>query len=220
MEQNQEKKRGCLFIGTIILLTFIITVAGTYWVVTQIIFKKRFEPVELSIKEQQKLDKKLAVFEGISQPASANTLDQNDGALQPEKYSEAGADRKIALSERELNGLLASNTDMAERFAIDLSSDLASGKLLIPLDPDFPIMGGKTLKVTAGMELAFRNDRPIVKLRGVSVMGVPVPNAWLGGLKNVDLIQEFGGGGFWKAFADGVEHISVDEGELIIQLRE
>ncbi len=37
-------------------------------------------------------------------------------------------------------------------------------------------------------------------------MGMPIPNAWLGNLKNVDLIAEFGGtGGVWKAFADGVE---------------
>jgi hypothetical protein len=52
-------------------------------------------------------------------------------------------------------------------------------------------------------------------------MGIPVPNAWLGNLKNIDLVQEFGGDqGFWKAFADGVEHIQVQNGQMVIKLKE
>jgi hypothetical protein len=45
--------------------------------------------------------------------------------------------------------------------------------------------------------------------------------AWLGNLKNIDLVQEFGSDkGFWQAFADGVEEIEVEEGELRIKLKE
>ena len=58
-------------------------------------------------------------------------------------------------------------------------------------------------------------------LKGVSVFGVPIPNAWLGNLKNVDLVAEFGGNqGFWKTFADGVETIQVTDGQLLINLKE
>ena len=210
---------GCLMIGAIILVTVLISTGLTIWVLTQYVFPKRFEPVELSQSEQQVLDRKLRVFEGFdSAPADGY---QSAGALQPEKYSEAGAERRIELSERELNGLLANNTDLAQKLAIDLSDNLASGKLLIPLDPDFPVMGGKTLKITAGMELAFRDQKPIVVLRGVSIMGVPLPNAWLGNMKNVDLVREFGGSeGFWKSFSEGVDNIEVSEGRLVIQLKE
>jgi len=219
MQQETEKKRGCLFVGGIMLLTIILSVGITIWVLTQYVFPKRFDPVELSTSEQQKLEDKLRVFEGFGNTDTVNNTDNN--SLQPEKYSEEGANRKIELSERELNGMLANNTDLAQRMVIDLSENLASGKLLIPLDPDFPIMGGKTLKISAGMELAFRNEKPIVVLRGVSVMGVPLPNAWLGNMKNVDLVQEFGGSeGFWKAFSDGVENVVVSEGRLVIHLRE
>ena len=224
MGQGEKNKRGCLFIGMVILCTMVVTVGVTYWVMTQYVFKTRFDPVRLSSSEQRELDRKLSIFEGLGtkeSDTSSNAGTSGGNRLQPEKYSEEGADRRIALTERELNGMLASHTDMAKRFAIDLSDNLASGKLLIPLDPDFPVMGGKTLRLNAGMELAFRDDRPIVKLRGVSIMGVPVPNAWLGGFKNVDLVREFGGDdGFWKAFAEGVEYISVAEGRLVIQLLE
>jgi hypothetical protein len=48
-----------------------------------------------------------------------------------------------------------------------------------------------------------------------------LPNAWLGGVKNIDLIKEFGTDqGFWKSFADGVETIGVVDGFLKIQLKE
>ncbi len=105
--------------------------------------------------------------------------------------------------------------------AIDLSDDLASALLLLPMDPEFPVVGGKTLKISAGVELSYKNGKPTVILRGVSLWGVPIPNAWLGNLKNVDLISEFGNDrGFWKSFADGVEYIEVKDGKLHIKLKE
>jgi len=61
----------------------------------------------------------------------------------------------------------------------------------------------------------------VVVLQGVSVWGVPMPNAWLGGLKNIDLIEEFGAAdGFWSAFADGIDDIRVEDGKLLLQLAE
>jgi hypothetical protein len=52
-------------------------------------------------------------------------------------------------------------------------------------------------------------------------MGVPVPAAWLGGLKNVDLVSEFGAGpGFWKSFSEGVDDIRVEAGRVRIKLKE
>ena len=52
-------------------------------------------------------------------------------------------------------------------------------------------------------------------------MGVPIPNAWLGGIKNIDLMQEFGGEpGFWQSLGEGVESIQVRDGELYVKLKE
>ena len=202
----------------VILLTAAVSIGVTFWVLTKFVFPQQFSPVELSETEQSSLDRKLLAFQGWS--ASTSSESQEPETLQPEKYSESDEKRYIELSERELNGMLASNTDMAQRLAIDLSRDLASAKLLVPLDPDFPIMGGKTLKLAAGLELAYTDQRPVVILKGISIMGVPVPGAWLGGLKNVDLINEFGDAGFWKAFAEGVELVKVENSKLIIKLKE
>jgi hypothetical protein len=92
---------------------------------------------------------------------------------------------------------------------------------LVPVDEDFPILGGQVIKVRAGLELSYKAGKPIVVVRGVSIMGVPIPNAWLGGIKNIDLVREFSAEeGFWKAFADGVEDVRVEEGHLQIKLKE
>jgi len=210
----------------IILATILITVGATYWTVRTYVFARDFKPVVLQQKEVAVLNKKLKKLGFSPEAGSENRIAEpvtkfdSEGRLIPEVYSEAGASREISLSERELNALLAKNTDLARRLAIDLSDNLMSAKLLVPVDQDFPILGGKTLRVTGGLEIAYENNKPIVVLRGVSIMGIPVPNAWLGGMKNIDLVKEFGTSeGFWKAFSDGVDNIHVEDGRLLISLK-
>lgn len=196
----------------IVLFTVLVTAGLTFWILRTWIFPSEFTPVRLSVKEEQVLERKLEQFDSLQAGRSP---------LEPEAYSEAGADRSITLTERELNSLLAKNTDLAKKLAIDLSDNLMSAKLLIPVDEDFPVMGGQILKVRAGMELAYRDNRPVAILKGVSVMGVPIPNAWLGGMKNIDLVQYYGNeAGFWKAFADGVENIHIEDGNITLLLKE
>lgn len=210
----------------IVVATVLVTAALTYWVVRTYVYARDFKPVELNLEEQRTLDAKLRTLGYEPGPAvppddRALSRETDEQWLRPERYDEAGARREVSFSERELNGLLANNPDLARRLAVDLADDLVSARLLVPLDPDFPLLGGKTLRVSAGVEMAFRDARPIVILKGVSIMGIPIPNAWLGGLKNIDLVSEFGDqGGFWKGFAEGVENIHVEDGHLKLELRE
>lgn len=199
----------------IVVITMAITLGVGYWAVNAYLFPAAFKPVQLSEKEQRRLDEKLQQLVTGAPPSAAPSR------LEPEAYSEAGASREIHLSEKELNALLSKNTDLASRLAIDLSENLASAKLLVHLDPDFPFLGGNTIKINAGMELRLLDGRPVATLRGVSVWGVPLPNAWLGNMKNTNLIEEFGqAGGFWQSIHEGVEELEVKEGELRIKLKE
>jgi len=231
IEQQPKPRRSGLHIFLIVLVTILVTAALTFWVIRTYIFPSEFKPVELSASEEQVLTTKLERLDTLQSQRTRGKLKAakrntdadtaEPGVLEPEAYSEVGADRSISLSERELNALLAKNTDLARKLAIDLSDNLMSAKLLVPVDEDFPILGGKILKVRAGMELAYTNNRPVVVLKGVSVMGVPIPNAWLGGLKNIDLVEYYGTeSGFWKAFADGVDSISIEDGNLTMVLKE
>jgi hypothetical protein len=208
----------------IVLATVLVTAAVTYWVVRTYIYARDFEPVELDAGERQTLNAKLRVLgydPAPASPADAAAPETDEQWLRPEVYSEVGARREVSFSERELNALVANNPDLARKLALDLADNLVSARLLVPLDPDFPILGGKTLRVSTGVEMAFRDARPVVVLKGVSIMGIPIPNAWLGGLKNIDLVSEFGDqGGFWQGFAAGVEDIRVEQGRLKVRLKE
>lgn len=230
IDQQTEPARGFSGrqVALFVLIAMLAAAALTFWAVRTYFYTSEFKPVSLSQKEQVALDGKLRglgleprdVMPDANRGVQEDRFDE-DGRLLAEPYSEVGASRNVSLNERELNAMVASSPEFARRFAIDLSSDLASAKLLIPMDPDFPVLGGKTIRVTAGLEVDYRNQRPVVILRGVSVMGVPVPNAWLGNFKNVDLVEQFGGDpGFWRSFAAGIESISVEDGRLELSLKE
>jgi len=196
-----EKKRGgCLRTLLIMLVTVVLAVVASVWVVKTYVFPSDFKPVELSADEERELAAKM-------------------GYLEPEAYSERPEDRTIRFSERELNALLAEHTDLAERVAIDLSKDLISAKVLIPLDEDLPVLGGKTLRAKTGLEIRMAGDRPEVILKGVTIWGLPLPDEWLGGLKNTDLAQEFGGG-FFGALFGGIEDMRVEDGKMVIRVKE
>ena len=219
-----QSRLGWLKLLGIVVVATVITTVATVWVITVYLFPTELKPVTLSAREEQTLTAKIERLDSLQKTnATRKEQSQSTGGipLKPESYSEDASRREIVLSERELNALLAKNTDLAKRLAIDLSGDLASMKLLIPLDENVPVFGGKTLKVTAGVELAYAGGKPVVALKGVSVWGVPLPNAWLGNLKNVDLVKEFGAGeGFWNAFAAGIDGIEIEEGRLRVKLKE
>ncbi len=212
---NEIPRRKFPLFLTVFLAVFLALV-GAFFVLKWVYFPTSFTPVTLSSQEETKLEQKLQVL-GISVAASSQTTSQK--VLKPEPYRELDANRKVAFSEDEINSLIAKNPQWANRLAIDFSDSLASAKLLIPLDPDFPLLGGQTLRINTGVDIKFINGKPSVRLEGVSLWGVPLPNAWLGNLKHVDLIEQYGAEeGFWQSFAQGIQHVSVEEGHLVIQL--
>lgn len=215
----------------IIAATMLVTAGLTFFIIRTYIFPSPLTPVSLNAKEEQQLDQKLtrlgwqveprsAVTASSGDSRAADSASENSDELTPEAYREFDADRQVTFSEKEVNSMIGRNPDFAQRVAIDFSDNLASAKMLIPIPDDFPIMAGEILRVNTGLDIHLdANRRPVVALVGVSLMGVPIPNAWLGNMKNVNLVGEFGDRGFWNAFADGVDDIQIRDGELSIKLR-
>ncbi|MGP1833667.1 arginine N-succinyltransferase [Shewanella frigidimarina] len=215
----------------IIAAMMLVTAGLTFFIIRTYIFPSLLTPVSLNAKEEQQLDQKLTQLGWQVEPRSAVTASSGDSRttdnvsadsdeLTPEAYHEFDADRQVTFSEKEVNSMIGRNPDFAQRVAIDFSNNLASAKMLIPIPDDFPIMAGEVLRVNTGLDIHLdANRRPVVALVGVSLMGVPIPNAWLGNMKNVNLVGEFGDRGFWNAFADGVDDIQIRDGELSIKLR-
>ena len=222
LQKTSEASTGFLTrrwpLWLVVLLTFLLTLFATLLAYRYYFAPSPFDPVELNARETQQLEKKL---EQLDSRRFNQRLATTTSPLTPRAYSEAGAERQLAFSEREVNAMLARNTDLADKLAIDFDDDLVSAQLLVPVDPGFPILGGKTVRVSAGLGLAYTNGKLTAILRGVSVMGVPIPSAWLGHLKNTDLISDFGSSeGFWQSFAAGISQLNVEQGQLSVTLAE
>jgi hypothetical protein len=206
-----------LAVGGVILCVALLLVA--IWVKRNV-YASKFTPVSLSQQEQEVLDSKLALLRD-SEPVPADKRRLPGKPLTPEPYTEEGAKREIRFTERELNALIANHPDTAEKVAVDLSNDLISVKLVLPVDEEVPLLGGKTLKIHMGLTVSYEGSSPVIALKGVSLGGIPLPNAWLGNLKNVNLLEQFGtDDGFWKIFSAGVRTIKVRQGHMQIRLEE
>jgi len=92
----------------------------TFWFVRSYLYADPLEPVTLSKKEQRKLDDKLVTL-GLNPvhvlPDARRSPDRfdADGRLIAERYSEQGSRRRVRLTEKELNALLASSPELASR---------------------------------------------------------------------------------------------------------
>ena len=202
------------------LLLIVVTIGVTLWVARTWLFPAPFEPVRLDAAEARVLDDKLARLGApLALPGSRPGTEADDGVARPEAYREDPAARTVRLTQRELNALLARDSDLAQRVALHLGRDTVSANVIVPIPADFPIMAGRNLRFTSGLGLRHEQGRAVVVLEGISVMGVPLPSAWLGGLKGKDLVAWYGGqDGFWRQFAAGIEQLRVEDGQLTVQL--
>ena len=210
-----KRRFGCLHVFLFIMAAVVVTVIVCFFAFRAYLFPRPFRPVTLTAREEAALQTKLERLN--VEGASPSPRPDKTATLEPEAYSETADARRIQFSEKELNALLAKNTDLADKVAIDLSPGLVSARILVPFDPDVPVIGGKTLRLKTGLSYSFVDGKPVLMLKGVTVMGVPLPNAWLGGLKNIDLIQQVGQKeGFLKILNDGVESLQIEDGGVTI----
>lgn len=136
--------------------------------------------------------------------------------------------RHLVITERELNGILHSNTDLADRVRIELREDTIRAGALIPFSDDALLFAGKTLRCKLTIRAYLdENKRLAVFITDVTVGGIPVPNAWVGDIKNCNLVaspdpadprQRAPGG--MNRFADGIRDFKISDKRIEIWLNE
>lgn len=190
------KRRGCLVPTLISIIVVLLVAIGLYfW------YNRPITPVQLSAAEKAAVEAKL---EAVQQPARPT-------------YEKGGKD--IVLTERELNGLLNENTTLGDKLKFELVAGAVHARFESDLDPDLPLVGGKRLKARARFFVNGDSKHPSLVLDDVTVWGVSLPNDWLGGLKNQDLLgQTLGTGNSGKL--PGVEELKIEDGQIRIKLAE
>ncbi|HMO51325.1 MAG TPA: hypothetical protein PKE26_08845 [Kiritimatiellia bacterium] len=207
-----KKSWGCLHVLLALIVLLLAAILGSMWWVKRNAYASSFTPVILSEAGQATLDAKLNAVD----PSTAVFGGGMAGGI----YEESDERRRLVFSEDELNAVLAKDPDLAQKVRFRLSERLVSVQVLAPVDPEIPVLGGKTLKFSIGLELAYTNEAPVIAVRGISIGGIPLPAAWWGDIKNKNLVDPFvGAGGFWDLFSRGVEYLDVQDGRFVLHLK-
>jgi hypothetical protein len=221
---------GC---GTflVLILVIIVTVITTLWWL-----QRPIKPVVLTAAERSVVDQKLQRMGGgnplanpSGAPASARAvvpdmekppvpLRTPAASSEPDRPYVPGA-KVFKLTERELNGLLNANTDLGKSVRLEFARDAINAYLVVPIPEDFPIGGGKMFRARGRFGLSLGNGGvPYAVLEDITVFGLSLPKAWLGGLKGQNLLGQAMGERPGSPLLQGIKSLRIEPGALVIEL--
>jgi len=208
--------RGLVIVGIVIVAVLLVVL----W------YNRPIRPVVLTEPEKVVVEEKLAAMQATAE--EAETLPAQDGIATPvEDGNTPPADaefdlpgkREIAFTDRELNGLLNEHTELGEQISFQFTPGKVLARIAAPLPDDIPVIGGTTMRARASFSVDVSGPSPMLALDDFSVWGVSIPNDWLGGIKNVNLLEEAFGVEEGQGIP-GVESLTFEKGRLLIRLKE
>ena len=216
------------------LLLIVATVAITIWWI-----QRPIKPVVLSAREKAEVDQKMQRLQAGNPPAppvapgsrTGNTTDHvrqpvtssSGGEIQsevPQRFYVPGG-KVVKLSEREINGLLNENTDLGKSVKLEFDQDAINAYLAVRIPQDFPIGGGRMFRARGRFRVSLGNGgKPYAILEDVTVFGISLPKAWLGGIKGENLLGEAMTGNNQAPVLKGIKSLRVEPGALILELED
>jgi len=191
----------------LVLVALVLLGGGLWWW-----FTRPIQPVELTAQEKTVVEEKIAAIQHAEPAKPAASPASSEPVYERGK-------KEIVLTEREINGLLNANTDLGRTLSFQLGTDAVLARIETPLDPDLPIVGGRTFKARARFLVGESSGQPSFIIDDLTVWGISLPNEWLGGLKGRNLLGEILGMG-GTGNLPGVESFAVRPGQLTIKLAE
>jgi hypothetical protein len=232
-----RKKRPLVLYGCgaflLLLVVIVATVAITIWWL-----QRPIKPVVLSPQEKTAVETKLQRISGDRPSSSTSSATRTpvptEGSFtspvtRPSSHDLPEPDRPyvpggkvLKLTEREVNGLLNENTDLGNSVHIEFGKDAINAYVVVPIPKDFPIGGGKNFRARARFALSLTKDgEPYAILEDVTVYGLSLPKAWLGGLKGQNLLADAAGhrknGG---PILQGIKSLRVEPGALVLEVED
>ena len=201
-----------LIVLAVILVCCGLTAAATAWWVKRNVYASPLHPVSLSQAEQKVFDEKIGVLTGASEaPKDEKTPEQ--------RASEA--ERTLVVTDKEINAFLAKQ-GIGEQVKVELAVGNIEATVLVPVDKDVPLFGGKTLRLKLALTGKMGEDqKPAFRVTDISLGGVPLPNAWLGDLKGVNLLaSNVESDPVVKRFLAGIREFEIKGGSIRVLLNE
>ena len=127
----------------------------------------------------------------------------------------------LRLTEREVNGLLNENTGLGQSVRLEFDQDAINAYLAVPIPKDFPIGGGRMFRARGRFQISLGNGgKPYAVIQDVTVFGLSLPKAWLGGLKGENLLSDAMGQRNGGPVLRGVKDLRVEPGALVLEVQE
>ena len=173
--------------------------------------QRPIKPTVLTEAEKTTLEQKLQ-FVGHTSPEAAEA--------EPDRVYVPGSN-VVQFTEREVNGLLNDNTDLGQTVRLEFGRDAINAYIAAPIPEDVPMLGGKMFRARGRFILSLSsNQAPMAILEDVTVYGVSMPKAWLGGLKGENLLADAMGEHDGKPLINGIKSLRIEPGALVLELEE
>lgn len=205
-------KKKLLIVFAVIVACCGITAAATTWWVKRNVYASPFRPVSLTQTEQKAFDEKVEALSGKNAAVSSGA----------ESQPGAGDDKRtLVVTDKEINAYLAKQ-GLGDQIKVELNEGTAAATLIAPVDKDVPVIGGKTFRIRVGLATGGKpNGGMSLAINDVSIGGVPVPNAWLGDVKGVNLLAGTAGSDpVVKRFLAGIREFQIKGGSIRVHLNE
>lgn len=202
-------KKKALIVTGIVFGTATLTIAGTAWWVKRNIYASPFTPVALSATEQSALDQKLEVL-------------KQSGTAEAAPVDPEVAKRTLTITDREINAFLEQQ-GLGEQVKVSLHNGGGTATFLLPMSSDGVPGSGPTLRISVSLGAKMDQDKKFaLSISDVSVGGVPLPNAWLGNMKGLNMLADapISDDPALKAFVAGIRDFSIRSGQLSVVLNE
>ena len=173
-------------------------------------YNRPIHPVVLTEPEKTAIETKIAAMQAATDEAA-------DAPTAPPEY--VPGEREIAFTDRELNGLLNEHTALGDQVAFEFVPGAVLARVTTTLADDVPILGGRKLRARAKFIIDASTPAPVLALEDLTVWGISIPNDWLGGIKNTNVLGEAFGAPDGQGIP-GVESLVIERGRLVIRLKE
>ena len=205
---------GCGSLLALVLLIVLTVVITIWWI------QRPIKPVVLSAKEKATVEEKLQRLNAGSTGASAGERGSQVtiAPWKPEHTYTPGG-KTLQLTEREINGLLHQNTDLGDSVRIEFARDAVNAYVAVPIPKDFPVFGGRIFRARANFGLSIGNGGvPYASLQDVTIYGLSLPKAWLGGIKGQNLLDKAVGERNGSPILQGIKSLRVEPGALVLEV--
>ena len=113
------------------------------------------------------------------------------------------------------------NTDLGKSVRLEFAQDAVNAYVAVRIPEDFPIGGGKMFRARGSFRVSLGNGgAPYAVLEDVTVFGLSLPKAWLGGIKGENLISQAVGERNGSPVLKGIKSLRVEPGALVLEVQD